>query len=97
MEATIRAGRGRIGLCSAAHLLAQLTSLPFRHAHAGSSSLAEHGSGTTPGMRDAVLVVAGGTDVLQEAVDQGWVGDVVAREVAASLLVGLKIQEGHLD
>ncbi len=35
--------------------------------------------------------------MLQEAMDQGWFGDVLAREIAASLLVGLKIQEGHLD
>ena len=44
-----------------------------------------------------MLDVPGGTDVLQEAVDQGWLGDVLAREIAASLLVGLKVQEGHLD
>lgn len=45
----------------------------------------------------AVLAYSGGTDVLQEAVDHGWLMDVLARELAASLLVGLKIQQGHLD
>ena len=35
--------------------------------------------------------------MLQDAVSQGWIGDVLAQETAASLLVGLKIQEGHLD
>lgn len=40
---------------------------------------------------------AGGTDVLQEAVTHGWIGDVLAQETAASLLVGLKIQERNLD
>ena len=40
---------------------------------------------------------AGGTDVLQEAVSQGWIGDVLVHETAASLLVGLRIQEGNLD
>ena len=40
---------------------------------------------------------AGGTDALQEAVDLGWLGSLLAQELAASLLVGLKIQEGHLD
>lgn len=40
---------------------------------------------------------AGGTDVLHEAVSQGWIGDVLAHETAASLLVGLRIQESNLD
>ena len=35
--------------------------------------------------------------MLHEAVSQGWIGDVLAHETAASLLVGLKIQEGSLD
>jgi hypothetical protein len=40
---------------------------------------------------------AGGTDTLQEAVDHGWLSSLLAQELAASLLVGLKIQQDHLD
>ena len=58
---------------------------------------AECDGGDLSTLTAALLNVQGGTDVLQEAVDQGWLGDVLAREIAASLLVGLKIQEGHLD